>query len=702
MAIDALPPKIERELGHGGTGALGSVNRWSLAAAMDVDDPEEEPALAWPESIRVFNKMRRTDAQVAATLKFVTLPILRTPKRLDPNGAPDEVVRMVADDLDLPVIGMDPTTTGRKRDRWTFAQHLPLAMLSLTFGHMFFEQVYRIVDGRARIRKLAPRLPSTIAAINVAPDGGLIGIEQRPWMDPSKPNATIKNIPIPVERLVAYVTDREGANWYGTSILRSAYKHWMLKDRLYRVQAMTIERNGMGVPVVEGTQPGATPAQEAQAAQLASAYRAGDGAGGHVPYGFRLRLVGVEGTLPDPLPAIQHHDESIARNVLAQFLMLGQTQSGSRALGDSFMDAFMLAEQAVMEQVIETANRYIIEDLVDLNFGPDVPAPRIVATEIGAEQSVTAEALEGLIRVGGITPDPELENWLRRAYRMPLKSESPDPAPNVPTVVPAPPAIAASEGSAFWRQPTAIELAARTDFAAMNTAWQTSVDDVVAKWKTMRAGQVDELVEAITAAVDAGDLEALGKLTATTGSGAALLTEAMEAVAEAARDAAIAEATAQGLTPATPDDVLVFGTLPSRAAATDALLASSLSETAGRHALRLAADGADGASVAASVRDHVDGLNDQWLVDQLGGAITAAQNNARSAVFRENRPTRIYASELLDKATCANCSAIDGTEYASLSDAEAAYPTGGYADCLGGPRCRGTLVAVWDESPATK
>lgn len=54
----------------------------------------------------------------------------------------------------------------------------------------------------------------------------------------------------------------------------------------------------------------------------------------------------------------------------------------------------------------------------------------------------------------------------------------------------------------------------------------------------------------------------------------------------------------------------------------------------------------------------------------------------------------IYASELLDGASCLNCSLVDGTRYDSLEDAKADYPFGGYRSCKGGARCRGLLVFV--------
>ena len=54
----------------------------------------------------------------------------------------------------------------------------------------------------------------------------------------------------------------------------------------------------------------------------------------------------------------------------------------------------------------------------------------------------------------------------------------------------------------------------------------------------------------------------------------------------------------------------------------------------------------------------------------------------------------IYASELEDVRTCENCKAIDGHKYASIEDAQMDYVFGGYKDCAGGFKCRGTPVVI--------
>jgi hypothetical protein len=394
---------------------------------------ETTPELVWPQSVWVYDQMRTQDAQVASVLRAVTLPVRRTPWRIDPAGARARVVQLVADDLGLPIVGKPPRKTPRTRDRFSWQEHLREALLMLPFGHMFFEQVYRIEGDRAHLRKLGPRMPKTIDEVNVAPDGGLISIKQ----SGNGTDATPREIP--AARLVAYVHEREGGNWLGRSLLRPAYKHWLIKDRLLRVQAQTIERNGMGMPLYKG----AEGEDLTKGAQMAQAWRAGESAGGAVPYGADMRLVGVEGDLPDADKPIRYHDEQIARAVLAHFLNLG-TQTGSWALGTTFADFFTLSLQTLAAQVADVATQHIVEDLVDVNFGPTEPAPRVVFDEIGSRQAATAAAIKQLYDAGALIPDESLREFIRQQYGMPGEEPAtavPNPDTQPPPAAPVQPAL---------------------------------------------------------------------------------------------------------------------------------------------------------------------------------------------------------------------------------------------------------------------
>lgn len=399
---------------------------WSGTSSFwQYDDTETTPELRWPQSVRVYDQMRSQDSQIVSVLRAVSLPVQRTPWRIDPAGAKARVTQFIADELGLPVVGKQPKATPRTRDRFSWPEHLEMALLMLPFGHMYFEQVYRVDSGgdRAHLRKLAPRMPQTIEEIKVAPDGGLISITQegRPTSGPQQP--------IPVNRLVAYVHQREGGNWKGRSLLRPAYKNWLIKDRLLRVDAQTIERNGMGIPLYKGAD---GEPDLATGAAMAQAWRAGESAGAAIPYGAEMVLRGVEGELPQAMPSIRYHDEQIGRAVLAHFLNLG-TQTGSWALGTTFADFFTLSLQTLAQQIADVATQHIVEDLVDINFGPAEPAPRVVFDEIGSRQAATAQALKALADAGLIDPDEVLKQGVRQQYGLP----APDPATAAPKPAPA-------------------------------------------------------------------------------------------------------------------------------------------------------------------------------------------------------------------------------------------------------------------------
>ncbi|MFC5127468.1 DUF935 family protein [Pseudoclavibacter helvolus] len=288
-----------------------------------------------------------------------------------------------------------------------------------------FEQVYRVEDGVAHLRKLAWRPPRTIAKFDVAPDGGLVAVEQY--------GLDTRGARMTVDRLVVYVNEREGANWVGNSLLRTAYKNWLLKDRMLRAQALTVERNGLGVPVYTGAPvpDGAEPeehkaweeSEKEAGLELVTNFRAGEAAGAAIPAGSKLELMGVTGDLPDTDKPIRYHDEQIARAVLAHFLNLG-TETGSWALGSTFANFFTDSLNAVAKSVADVTQQHVVEDLVDANWGPAEPAPRLVASAIGDEQPATAEAVKQLIECGAIEPDEALEAYMRTRYQLPVKDSA--------------------------------------------------------------------------------------------------------------------------------------------------------------------------------------------------------------------------------------------------------------------------------------
>lgn len=381
---------------------------------------EDNWDLRFPRGSEMYAKMMREDAQVTSVLKAITLPIRRATWRVDPNGAPEEIVQAVAEDLRLPVLGEDSDNPPRA-GRVSWDEHLQLALLSLPFGHMFFEQVYRVGDdGREHLHKLAPRYPLTLRKINVDDDGGLTSIEQT-----ARPGARAFRdgvVSIPVDRLVAYVHEPRDSSWLGTSVLRPAYKHWYLRDKLLQLEVTTLDRNGMGVPVYTGSPFAQNPdADIASGQEIAEALRSGESAGASIPDGAKLDIKGTSGQLVSPRAAIEYHDSMIAKGVLAHFLNL-EGKGGSYALAETQSDIFVQSLQTIAEWIAATATQHIVEDLVRVAFPEhEGTTPQIMFDPIASKKDLTSEALASLISCGAIIPDKDLEEEVRRRYSLPGK-----------------------------------------------------------------------------------------------------------------------------------------------------------------------------------------------------------------------------------------------------------------------------------------
>ena len=411
-----------------------------------VDVEETVPQLKWPMSVRTYQNMR-TDSQIAALYDATLLAILKMDWLIDPNGAPTEMVNKLSTDYNIPILGQktDNVKRGRLKNRFSFRNHLRLAFKAGIYGHYYFEQVGYIGDGRNgrpsdgywHLRKLAERPPITIQEFRVADDGGLISIVQ----NVVQPNAASWQNPvpeIPIDRLVAYVWDKEGANWAGRSWFRECYKNWLIKDRLLRIDAINHERAG-GVPYIVA-HPGATNDEIDELNKMAQAFRVGDTAGGAVPSGAKFEI--ARGLQSSVISSIEYHDQAMARKFMLMVMQLGQTRTGSRALGTTFVDFWAAGMEAIAWWFTDIFNEFVIEDDIDWNWGEDVDQVPILKFDFDPE--LVAADLVQLISTGAIIVDDELEAEIRKEMHLPpAQHPRPVPAPLPPSAgvqeLPTPP-----------------------------------------------------------------------------------------------------------------------------------------------------------------------------------------------------------------------------------------------------------------------
>jgi hypothetical protein len=431
----------------------------------------------------------------------------------------------------------------------------------------------------------------------------------------------------------------------------------------------------------------------------------------------------------------------MARAWLLMVIQLGSTQTGARAVGDVQQELWQFSQEAIAIWFRDVFNEHVLEDWVDWNYGDVEFAPRLVFIPPEKTQPqplagvtmdpATAAALDGappakvaqlraaydrenrrykaelartlplifddqeLRQLGGVDALDEVEEQLHEAFLdMAVKPTRGRPAR----------AATSSDGvrlpdRTLRRQPTPAEVLAQVDFAQIDADWETQAQQLVQSWQTIRATQITELAQLVEQA--GGDLEQIAQIQATAVGGDTIASH-LQTMASLGAGQAVAEASRQGHTsPTVPDLGELQDELSARAAALERMLAQALSQSAAQEAVRLTGGPLTPREVAAEVTTHLGGLTDAYLHDQFGGALSAALNGGRLAAMTANRRRPLYASELLDVNTCAPCAEVDGTNYPSAAAAAADYPAGGFRDCEGRLRCRGTVVAVYGEAPPT-
>lgn len=352
----------------------------------------------------VYDEMRRSDPQVQSILKAITLPIRQADFYVEPISDSEED-KGIAEEIEGDFFrGMTQTWDDTIR-------HI---LLMLPFGFSVLEKVWEYRDGRIRPRKLDPRLPQSVVKWQWEKDN-------RRLIGPVQMNEEGKDILLPIERLLVFTTEKEGDDWEGISLLRPLYKPWYIKNELEKINAIKHDRHGVGTPRVSMPHGFDENSEEYQAAiETVEAFQAQEQSYLVQPEGWAIDILGggdKAGT--DALPSIKYYDEAMARCALTMFTMLGSTETGSRALGESFTDTFLMAEQALADYICEVLNRFAVRQWVDYNLGgseyPELKVRRIRSLDPQVLAIITSARL--------LTPDLELENALRAEMNLPERKE---------------------------------------------------------------------------------------------------------------------------------------------------------------------------------------------------------------------------------------------------------------------------------------
>lgn len=398
------PPKADQELGS--------------ARPLPVRDLVPELANR-RSALLTYDKMARTDAVTSVSLQASKVSILGAQFYLDAESD-DQIARDIAEFVSYNIFeGMSSP--------WTLTLSKILKMYQ--HGNAVFEPVYqnrqwtpkrKMANSKnyTMLRKLAYRPSLTIKSIEYDDNGGPVEIIQNAIRKDGKTD----EVPIPIEKAIIFPFG-DADNLSGESALRSAYPHWFYKTHLYKIDAIQKERHGIGIP--RGTlPPGYTKEDRDFLEELLANLRTNERSFIVQPTGFIIDFAKPEGQLVNVLESASYHDVAIMLNVMAEFMMLGFGDSGSRATAGSQTDLFYKSQWFIAQLICDCFNMFLIPNLVRWNFDTSF-MPKMKVRNIGQSRDLQqiASALANVFGQEILTADLETENWVRTTiFDMPIRT----------------------------------------------------------------------------------------------------------------------------------------------------------------------------------------------------------------------------------------------------------------------------------------
>ena len=385
------------------------------------------PELRGADGIKIYKEMADNDDMIGAVLFAIKMLIRQASWTVQPQGT-TAADKKAAEFVESCLHDMSSTWTDTLSEILSF----------LTYGWSVVEIVYKRRMGRKR----DPRLESKF-------DDGYIGWQKLPiraqeslyeWEFDGDDNLTafvqmpapdFQIIRIPVEKILLFRTESRKENPEGRSILRNAYKSYYHKKRIQEIEGIGIDRDLAGFPLLiapEGMNIWEMPEKFAEAMAFVQNIRRDAMEGFVLPGGWELKLLSTGGARQfDTNAVIQRYDQAIARTVLADFILLGSQNVGSWALSSDKTRLFAMAIGAYLDIVTEVFNRQAIPALIDVNgkvFAGITDYPRLEHGDIETQDlNALGTFVKEMVGIGAITPDKNLENYLREQASLPQNLE---------------------------------------------------------------------------------------------------------------------------------------------------------------------------------------------------------------------------------------------------------------------------------------
>lgn len=308
-----------------------------------------------------------------------------------------------------------------------------------TFGWQWTETVFKVRngvqrepgassrfdDGKIGIRKLAPRAQESFERwIFDEDDGAVQAMVQRA-------SPKFESVPIPIQKSLLFTTTSRKDNPEGRSALRNAIRPWLIKKRLEEYEAIGIERDLTGLPLIkapsEWFHADASSDQKALLATLKKIGRnvrmdeqgcvllpmAFDPKTGEPTISFELITAGSRRVIPTG-PTIERWNRLMAMTLLADVILMGHEQVGSFSLASSKTNIMAASLGAYADGIVDVLNRHLVPRFFALNGMDLTRLPTFVHGDIETRDLVEIGAFITALAGAGAPIFPSEDGALER------------------------------------------------------------------------------------------------------------------------------------------------------------------------------------------------------------------------------------------------------------------------------------------------
>ncbi len=398
---------------------------------------------------RVYREMRDNDSTVGAVLFAIEMILRGVTWRIEENKKTKGTAEALKQAQFLNGVLFEDMSH-------TWDSFISDVLSMLVYGWEYTEIVYKIRDGNSLnrrnrslfddgligIRKLGNRAQETLEKWEIDDKGNIYGMYQQ------APTGGIKYIPMNKSLLFRPHTHKGSPE--GRSALRNAYRAWFFLKNMQEIEAIAIERELNGLPVVRipdnilnGTTPEAINAknkyiqlvrdikfnEQGGVVLPSNPYYDADGKPTNIKQ-VDLELLSSTGTRSiNASEVILRYQREIARVVVADFLMLGSNDRGSFAMSKDKSSLFVDATEGWLSAITETINKHLVEKLWLLNGFDQAYKPYLSHGNVApVDLTELGGYISDLARSGApLFPDEELESSLRVSAGLPEKSSEDDP-----------------------------------------------------------------------------------------------------------------------------------------------------------------------------------------------------------------------------------------------------------------------------------